>query len=57
MKILVAVAKHLFGVEICGVVARGPIAIQIGGIFGVIFDVCSKIGLKILVIAPSIEFG
>jgi hypothetical protein len=57
MEILVTVAKHLSRVKICGVISCGPIVIEIGEIFLVFFGVLSKIGLEILVIAPSIEFG
>jgi hypothetical protein len=55
MEILVAIAKHLFWVKICSVVPRGPVAIKIGEIFRVPRDIFGKIGLKILVIAPSIK--
>jgi hypothetical protein len=57
MEILVAVAKHLSRVKICGVIPYGPIVIEIGEIILVFFDVLSQIGLEILVIAPSIKFG
>jgi hypothetical protein len=57
MEFLVAVAKHLSRVKICGVISCSPIVIEIGEIFLVFFSVVSKISLEILVIAPSIEFG
>jgi hypothetical protein len=57
MEILVAIAKHLFRVKICSVVRRGPVAIKIGKIFRVSRDIIGKIGLKILIIAPSIKPG